>query len=79
MIQTFYRHLIMVSLVCAMVVPSIPLAAQSRDDEVMVSSCNEVYEFKMKGGQPIVKNKTVIEYESLRQYDVKIQPAVFYG
>ena len=69
----------MVSLVCAMVLPSIPLAAQSRDDEVMVSKCNEVYEFKMKGGQPIVKNKTVIEYESLRQYDVKIQPAVFYG
>ena len=79
MIQTFYRHLLMVSLVCAMVLPSIPLAAQSRDDEVMVSKCSEVYEFKMKGGQPIVKNKTVIEYESLRQYDVKIQPAVFYG
>ncbi len=77
--QTFYRHLHMVSLVCAMVLPSIPLAAQSRDDEVMVSKCSEVYEFKMKGGQPIVKNKTVIEYESLRQYDVKIQPAVFYG
>ena len=77
--QTFYRHLLMVSLVCAMVLPSIPLAAQSRDDEVMVSKCSEVYEFKMKGGQPIVKNKTVIEYESLRQYDVKIQPAVFYG
>ena len=69
----------MVSLVCAMVLPSIPVAAQSRDDEVMVSKCSEVYEFKMKGGQPIVKNKTVIEYESLRQYDVKIQPAVFYG
>jgi hypothetical protein len=69
----------MVSLVCAMVLPSLPLAAQSRDDEVMVSKCSEVYEFKMKGGQPIVKNKTVIEYESLRQYDVKIQPAVFYG
>ena len=69
----------MVSLVCAMVLPSIPVAAQSRDDEVMVSQCSEVYEFKMKGGQPIVKNKTVIEYESLRQYDVKIQPAVFYG
>ena len=79
MIQTFYRHLHMVSLVCAMVLPSIPVAAQSRDDEVMVSKCSEVYEFKMKGGQPIVKNKTVIEYESLRQYDVKIQPAVFYG
>ena len=79
MIQTFYRHLHMVSLVCAMVLPSLPLAAQSRDDEVMVSKCSEVYEFKMKGGQPIVKNKTVIEYESLRQYDVKIQPAVFYG
>ena len=79
MIQTFYRHLLMVSLVCAMVLPSLPLAAQSRDDEVMVSKCSEVYEFKMKGGQPIVKNKTVIEYESLRQYDVKIQPAVFYG
>ncbi len=79
MIQTFYRHLHMVSLVCAMVLPSIPLAAQSRDDEVMVSKCSEVYEFKMKGSQPIVKNKTVIEYESLRQYDVKIQPAVFYG
>ena len=77
--QTFYRHLHMVSLVCAMVLPSIPLAAQSRDDEVMVSKCSEVYEFKMKGDQPIVKNKTVIEYESLRQYDVKIQPAVFYG
>ena len=77
--QTFYRHLHMVSLVCAMVLPSIPVAAQSRDDEVMVSKCSEVYEFKMKGGQPIVKNKTVIEYESLRQYDVKIQPAVFYG
>lgn len=77
--QTFYRHLHMVSLVCAMVLPSIPLAGQSRDDEVMVSKCSEVYEFKMKGGQPIVKNKTVIEYESLRQYDVKIQPAVFYG
>lgn len=77
--QTFYRHLHMVSLVCAMVLPSIPLDAQSRDDEVMVSKCSEVYEFKMKGGQPIVKNKTVIEYESLRQYDVKIQPAVFYG
>ncbi len=69
----------MVSLVCAMVLPSIPVAGQSRDDEVMVSKCSEVYEFKMKGGQPIVKNKTVIEYESLRQYDVKIQPAVFYG
>ena len=69
----------MVSLVCAMVLPSLSLAAQSRDDEVMVSKCSEVYEFKMKGGQPIVKNKTVIEYESLRQYDVKIQPAVFYG
>ncbi len=69
----------MVSLVCSMVLPSLPLAAQSRDDEVMVSKCSEVYEFKMKGGQPIVKNKTVIEYESLRQYDVKIQPAVFYG
>ncbi len=79
MIQTFYRHLHMVSLVCAMVLPSIPVAGQSRDDEVMVSKCSEVYEFKMKGGQPIVKNKTVIEYESLRQYDVKIQPAVFYG
>lgn len=77
--QTFYRHLHMVSLVCAMVLPSIPVAGQSRDDEVMVSKCSEVYEFKMKGGQPIVKNKTVIEYESLRQYDVKIQPAVFYG
>lgn len=77
--QTFYRHLHMVSLVCAMVLTSLPLAAQSRDDEVMVSKCSEVYEFKMKGGQPIVKNKTVIEYESLRQYDVKIQPAVFYG
>ena len=77
--QTFYRHLHMVSLVCAMVLPSIPVAAQSRDDEVMVSKCSEVYEFKMKSGQPIVKNKTVIEYESLRQYDVKIQPAVFYG
>ena len=77
--QTFYRHLLMVSLMCAMVLPSLPLAAQSRDDEVMVSTCSEVYEFKMKGGQPIVKNKTVIEYESLRQYDVKIQPAVFYG
>lgn len=79
MIQTFYRHLHMVSLVCAMVLPSIPVAGQSRDDEVMVSKCSEVYEFKMKSGQPIVKNKTVIEYESLRQYDVKIQPAVFYG
>ncbi|MBR5170335.1 MAG: transglutaminase domain-containing protein [Muribaculaceae bacterium] len=79
MIQTFYRHLHMVSLVCAMVLPSIPVAGQSRDDEVMVSKCSEVYEFKMKGGQPIVKNKTVIEYESLRQYDVKIQPAAFYG
>ena len=77
--QTFYRYLHMVSLVCAMVLPSIPVAGQSRDDEVMVSKCSEVYEFKMKGGQPIVKNKTVIEYESLRQYDVKIQPAVFYG
>ena len=77
--QTFYRHLLMVSLVCAMVLPSLSLAAQSRDDEVMVSKCSEVFEFKMKGGQPIVKNKTVIEYESLRQYDVKIQPAVFYG
>ena len=67
--QTIYRYLLMVSLVCALVLPSIPLSAQSRDDEVMVSTCSEVYEFKMKGGQPIVKNKTVIEYESLRQYD----------
>ena len=79
MIETFYRHLMRVSLACAIVLPSLPLAAQSRDDEVMVSDCSEVYEFKIKGGQPIVKNKTVIEYESLRQYDVKIQPAVFYG
>lgn len=73
------KHQLMVSLMCAIVLSPMSLAAQSPNDEVMVSTCSEVYEFKMKGGQPIVKNKTVIEYESLRQYDVKIQPAVFYG
>jgi len=68
-----------VALACSIALVSTPVTAQSRDDEVMVSDCSEVYEFKMKGGQPIVKNKIVIEYESLRQYDVQVQPAVFYG
>ena len=78
--QQFYsRHLLVVALACSIALVSTPVTAQSRDDEVMVSDCSEVYEFKMKGGQPIVKNKIVIEYESLRQYDVQVQPAVFYG
>lgn len=77
--KTNCRHQLLVLLMCIMALLPVSLAAQSRDDEVMVSSCSETYEFKMKGGQPIVKNKTVIEYESLRQYDVEIQPAVFYG
>ncbi|MBQ9554914.1 MAG: transglutaminase [Muribaculaceae bacterium] len=79
MIQTFFKRLLMVSIMCSIAVLPTSLAAQSRDDEVMVSTCSEVYEFKINGGKPIVKNKTTIEYESLRQYDVKIQPAVFYG
>ena len=51
MIEKFHRHLLWVSMACAIVLPSLTLAAQSRDDEVMVSNCSEVYEFKMKGGQ----------------------------
>ena len=55
------------------------MAAQTAADEVMVSDCREVYEFKMSRGKPIVKNKVSITYSTLRDYGVKVQPAVFYG
>ena len=78
MMKAYYRHL-MVSLLLVMAFLPMPLVAQSSTDEVMISDCSEVYEFKMKSGQPVVKNRITIEYQTLREYDVKIQPAVFYG
>lgn len=78
MMKALYRHL-MVSLLLVMALIPMPLAAQSSTDEVMISDCSEVYEFKMKSGQPVVKNRITIEFQTLREYDMKIQPAVFYG
>ena len=78
MMKAYYRHL-MVFLLLVMAFLPMPLVAQSSTDEVMISDCSEVYEFKMKSGQPVVKNRITIEYQTLREYDVKIQPAVFYG
>lgn len=53
--------------------------AQSEDDEVMISDCEDVYEFVEKDGGAIVRNRITTNYQSLRKYLVHIQPATFYG
>ncbi|MBR1882419.1 MAG: transglutaminase domain-containing protein [Muribaculaceae bacterium] len=54
--------------------------AQTAKDEVMISDCSDVYEFKLnKDGEVIIKNKRNISYQILRQYEKRVQPAIFYG
>jgi hypothetical protein len=58
---------------------SLSLFAQSRDDEVVIETCTDVYEFKLNKGNVVVKNKISTQYAALREYDCKIQPSIFYG
>ena len=58
---------------------SLAVNAQSRDDEVMIDNCTDVYEFKQNKDNVVVKNKITTQYVALRDYDCKIQPSIFYG
>ena len=56
---------------------SLAVNAQSRDDEVMIDNCTDVYEFKQNKDNVVVKNKITTQYVALRDYDCKIQPSIF--
>lgn len=53
--------------------------AQTEDDEVQISDCEDVYEFVAKADSAIVRNHITTTYQSLRKYQIHIQPATFYG
>ena len=56
-----------------------PALSQTDDDKVVISKCEEVYQFVMKDGQPLVINTIDREYTSRSKLRQIVQPSIYYG
>lgn len=69
----------LITILCVLMLGVTVAGAQSRDDEVAIETCTDIYEFKLNKGNVVVNNKVSTQYVALREYDCKIQPSIFYG